>query len=681
MENNGGEDMRRTRSFAAILVAFLVTSGLGLGQAGAAGLHWHPLGPEGGWAGSLATVPGQAGMAFAGMRSSGVWMTTDAAHHWTRLPLPPEVGVQYDVPIDYRVTADPADPRTLYVTTPGSLWRSYDRGATWARSAFASTISAFAVSHSNPRVLYVSGSGYGPGLGPTPIYRSSDRGATWRESSTGLNVQPMALTVDPADPQTLYVAGWTATDLPHGRFAVSHDGGSTWQVLSTRPAPGTKLVLQAGAHPVFYTCSTLGIDASADGGLTWSTLLTASNQGCDLALDPSSPGTLYAVTTDFWATLSSTATLRKSRDGGQTWRTLRTVAGHVDALAVDSRQPARIYAGLDKGGVLKSEDGGIHWTVESKGLLASAVGDVAVDPAHSGRLYAGANGGILRTDNGGVTWTPASQGFPAGLRVTKLLVSPAASGSAGALYAGTEGGFYRSTDRGASWQGAGRDFGLSWVYDVAVDPADPERVYAAGFAEFPGSPRPPGLPVLAFSADAGATWSGPNPALDTSVLFSLAIDPADASHLYASGFSLLTSHDHGATWSSLWDASTDPLTMATIRKIVMDPHDAQTLFAVMETWSFHRLMKSSDQGRTFVPIDAALPAEIAARDMILDARTSALYAATTRGVFVSRDGGASWAADNLGMGQIPIVALTLDPARHTLYASTVGRGVYTTQIP
>jgi photosystem II stability/assembly factor-like uncharacterized protein len=680
--------MRKTRSFAAVLVAVLVIGGLGPTQGWAAGLHWHPLGPEGGWAGSLATVPGQAGMAFAGMRSSGVWMTTDAARHWARLPLPPEVGVQYDVPIDYRVAVDPADPRTLYVTTPSSLWRSYDRGATWARSAFSSTISAFALSPSNPRVLYVSGSGYGPGLGPTPIYRSTDRGATWRESSTGIAVQPAALAVDPVDPQTLYFAGWTATDAPHGRFAASHDGGLTWQVLATGSVPATKLTVQAstqaGAHPVFYTCSMSGIDSSPDGGLTWSTLLAASNQSCDLALDPSSPGTLYAATTDFWATSSFTATLRKSRDGGQTWRTLRTVAGHVDSLAVDARQPARIYAGLDRQGVLKSEDGGIHWTVESKGLLASAVSDVAVDPAHSGRLYAGANGGILRSDNGGVTWTPASQGLPADLRVTKLLASPAMSGSAGsagALYAGTEAGFYRSTDSGASWHAAGPDFGLSEVYDIAFDAVDPSRLYAVGLTDFPGSPRPPDLPVLALSDDAGATWSGPHPALYTSVLFSLAIDPADASHLYASGYSLLTSHDRGVTWSALWNALTDPSAQAAIRKVVTDPHDAQTLFAVMESWSPHRLMKSTDQGRTFIPIDAGLPAGIAARDMILDARTSALYAATTRGVFVSRDGGATWAADNLGMGQIPIVALTLDPARHALYASTVGRGVYTTQIP
>jgi len=672
--------VRQLRSVFGVLV-FTILGQFVFGQAvGAGTLRWHPLGPEGGWAESLATAPGQAGTAFAGMRNSGVWLTTDAAHHWSRLPLPPETGVLYDVPLDYHVAVDPSDPRTVYVTTPNSLWRSDDRGATWARSAFSSPISAFAVSSANPRVLYVSGSSPGPGLGPTPIYRSADRGATWQVSSTGLSVQATALTVDPVDPQTLYLSGWTANGPARGHFTVSHDGGLTWQELSARSAPDAKLVVQPGARPVFYTCSMLGVDTSVDGGLTWSTVLAASNQGCDLALDPA--GTLYAVTNDFWATSSFVATLRKTRNGGQTWRTLRTVAGHVDTLAVDSKQPARVYAGLDKGGVLKSEDGGIHWTVESTGLLASAIGDVAVDPAHPGTLYAGANGGIVHSTNGGTTWVAARQGLPANLRVTRLLARPAAPGAPAALYAGTEQGFYRSFDGGQSWQAAGSDFPLSTVYDIAFDAVVPNRLYAAGFYDFPCSPRPPNLPVLAFSDDAGATWSGPQPAPVTPGIFSLAIDPADAAHLYAAGDSLLTSYDHSATWSALWAASRDSLTLSDIRKIVADPQDAQTLYAVMEQWSLHRLMKSTDQGRTFVPIDAGLPAGIGARDMILDARNSVLYAATTRGVFVSRDGGTSWAPDNLGMGPIPIVSLTLDPqTRHVLYAGTVGRGVYATQLP
>jgi photosystem II stability/assembly factor-like uncharacterized protein len=666
--------VRKLRSVFGVLVVATLGQVVFGRAVGAGALRWHPLGPEGGWAESLATASGQAGTAFAGMRNSGVWLTTDAGHHWTRLFLPPETGVQYDVPLDYHVTGDPADPRTVYVTTPNSLWRSYDRGATWARSAFSSAISALAVSPSIPRVLYVSGSSPGPGLGPTPIYRSTDRGETWQVSSTGLSLQATALAVDPVDPQTLYLSGWTVTGPVRGRFIVSHDGGLTWQVVSTRSAPDVKLIVQPGTRPVFYTCSMLGVDASSDGGLTWSTVLAASNQGCDLALDPS--GTLYAVTNDFWATSSFMATLRKSRNGGQTWRTLRTVAGHVDTLAVDSKQPARVYAGLDKGGVLKSEDGGIHWTVESTGLLASSVGDVAVDPAHSGTLVAGANGSIVHSSNGGATWVAARQGLPADLRVTKLLAS------AGALYAGTEQGFYRSFDGGQSWQAAGSDFPLGTVYDIAFDAVVPNRLYAAGFSDFPGSPRPPNLPVLAFSDDGGATWSGPQPAPVTPAIFSLAIDPSDAAHLYAAGDSLLTSHDHGATWSALWAASRDSLTLADIRKIVADPQDAQTLFAVMEQWSLHRLMKSTDQGRTFVPIDASLPAGVLARDMVLDARTSVLYAATTRGVFVSRDSGASWAPDNVGMGPVPIISLTLDPqTRRVLYAGTVGRGVYATQIP
>jgi photosystem II stability/assembly factor-like uncharacterized protein len=486
-------------------VVLLVFAGVGLGQAAWAGsLRWRALGPEGGWAESLATAPGLEGTAFAGMAGAGVWLTTDAGSHWTRLPLPPDPDVQYDVSIQYHVTADPADPRAVYVTTQRSLWSSHDRGAHWASSTFSNPISGFAVAPSNPRVLYVSGFSAGPGLGPAPIYRSTDRGTTWRQSDTGITVQPYALAVDPKDPRTLYLAGLAFESSQAGRVAASHDGGLTWEVLSKQTNPDWKLAVRPGLPQVFYACSSVGVFSSSDGGRTWSTLLAARNDRCDLALDPAAPGTLYVVTNDFFISPGPAATLRKSRDGGLTWETIQTVADHVDTLAVDSKRPARLYAGLGKGGVLKSEDGGAHWTVQAAGLLATRVADVAVDPAHAGTLYAAAEGGIFRSGDGGATWTAAGKGLPANAGALRIVASPAAPG---VLYAGSEAGFFRSLDGGESWQAAGPDLPLSPVYDVVVDAAVPNRLYAAGYTNFPGSPKPPDLPVLAVSDDGGATWS------------------------------------------------------------------------------------------------------------------------------------------------------------------------------
>lgn len=659
--------VRRAKGFAVVLIF------AGLGQAAWAGsLQWTPLGPEGGWAVSLATAPGRAGTAVVGMAGAGVWQTTDAARHWTRLPLPPNPDEQYGVPTHYQVTLDPADPGTIYVTAPSSLWSSHDGGAHWVRKAFASPISAFAMAPSNPRVLYVSGTSPGPGVAPTPIYRSADGGATWRQSDTRIVLQPDALVVDPVDPKILYFAGHSFSALPNGRFASSHDGGLTWKVLSKRPSLDTKLVLQPGSRSVFYSCSTRGVSRSSDGGHTWSTLLAVDNNRCDLALDPSTPGTLYAVTNNLFA-FPPVATLRKSRNGGLTWETIRTVADHVDTLAVDSRLPARLYAGLGKAGVLKSEDGGAHWTVQSTGLLATSVSDVAVDPAHPGTLLAAAEGGIFRSLNGGMSWTAVGKGLPADAGVLRIVASPTAPG---VFYAGAEAGFFRSLDGGESWQ-AGAHLPMTSVLDVAVDADLPNRLYAAGVTFTTASPRPPNLPVLAVSEDGGASWSLPRQVPNVVVLSSLAVDPADPAHLYAGGDTLVTSHDHGDTWTDLGPGYRGPF----LEKVVTDPRSAQTLFEVWDYDPSKILVKSSDQGRTFIAIDAGLPRGIAVRDLVLDPRSSSiLYAATSRGVFVSRDGGASWALDNLGMGPVPVVSLTIDPlAPGMLYAGT-GRGVYATPI-
>lgn len=668
--------MGKIRRALGVWMGFAVVLVSGLGQTVWAGsLHWRPLGPEGGWVVSLAAAPGQAGTAYAGMAGSGVWKTTDGARHWARLPMPPDPDAHYDDPAQYHVTLDPVDSRTIYVWTPGSLWSSRDGGAHWVRSTFSSPISAFAVAPSNPRVLYVAGTSPGTAVQPAPIYRSADRGATWRRTDTGPAVQPLALAVDPTDPRTVYFSGRSFDNVqPFGRVEVSHDGGATWTVLASLDLFGTKLVIQPGVHPVFFACSSLGVSDSSDGGRTWSTLLAASNSHCDVALDPSTTGTLYAVTYDFFTHGYWTSTLRRSRNGGATWETLQSVADKIDALAVDSRQPARLYTGLGRKGVQTSEDAGAHWTLQDTGLFATSIADVAADPAHPETLYSAVGTGIFRSGDGGTAWTATEMSA----NVLRLVASPANPTTVGTLYAGTNAGVFRSVDAGGIWELETLPMGE--VHDLAIDPADHDRLYAAGTTSLLPGPPPFPMPTLAVSGDGGWTWVPP-PQPFFAISFSLAIDPADPTHLYAGGDALLTSHDRGATWSTLWMPSFDPLVYSDVRKVVIDPNHPQTLFAAMEPWAAHKLVKSSDQGKTFAAIDAGLP-WTAVRDLAIDPRSSVLYAATTRGVFVSRDGGASWAPDSSGLGAIPVVSLTFVPGSpNRLYAGTDGRGVFVTAVP
>ena len=155
------------------------------------------------------------------------------------------------------------------------------------------------------------------------------------------------------------------------------------------------------------------------------------------------------------------------------------VGGRVNTLAVDPRDPAVVYLGGDGSGVWKTVNCCSAATVwqpvsDQPEVAASAIGDLAIDPHDHATIYAAT--GDLRFSN----WS---------------------FGSAGLL---------RSSDAGASWQVLGAEvFGPMYppsaggfpqyqaLSKVVVDPAD-RRHLAVGSKT-----------GLFFSADAGATWTGP----------------------------------------------------------------------------------------------------------------------------------------------------------------------------
>src|SRR5439155_26123206 len=71
------------------------------------------------------------------------------------------------------------------------------------------------------------------------------------------------------------------------------------------------------------------------------------------------------------------------------------------ALAVDPQAPTTIYAGIERGGVFKSTDGGESWSAFNTGLTNLFVSSVVLDPQRPTTLYAATVGGVF------VIFTPA----------------------------------------------------------------------------------------------------------------------------------------------------------------------------------------------------------------------------------------------------------------------------------
>ena len=80
-------------------------------------------------------------------------------------------------------------------------------------------IRAIAVDAKTPKRVYAAA--------PSGLFRSDDAGFTWVESGKGLSDKPLAITTDPANPQTVFVF------LANGSLWRSNDGATSWQKMDS----------------------------------------------------------------------------------------------------------------------------------------------------------------------------------------------------------------------------------------------------------------------------------------------------------------------------------------------------------------------------------------------------------------------------------------------------------------
>jgi photosystem II stability/assembly factor-like uncharacterized protein len=169
-------------------------------------------------------------------------------------------------------------------------------------------------------------------------------------------------------------------------------------------------------------------------------------------------------------------------------------AGWATAAAGAGNESETFYLGAAGGGVWKSDDAGDTWNAVFDGVGSASVGALAVAPTNPDVLYVGmgqvtsrydiaAGDGVYRSDDAGSTWRHV--GLAASRHIGALKVHPenpdiawvAALGPA--FGPGGERGVYRTSDGGKSWQRTlfvNEDTG---AVDIALDPSDPNVLYAA----------------------------------------------------------------------------------------------------------------------------------------------------------------------------------------------------------
>jgi uncharacterized protein (TIGR03437 family) len=164
---------------------------------------------------------------------------------------------------------------------------------------------------------------------------------------------------------------------------------------------------------------------------------------------------------------------------------------------------------------------------------------IAVDPTNGQNLYVITElGGVyqlVRSTNKGNTFLPGQQTT---IQMAAVAVDPT---SAQRIFLGTNAGVYRSTNSGANFAPVNSglpDSGAVLVLSIAIDPRNGAIYIATSSGVFK-------------SVDAGAGWSAANAGLEDAFTQEILIDPHNANTLYAatSGAGVFKSVDGGANWA------------------------------------------------------------------------------------------------------------------------------------
>jgi photosystem II stability/assembly factor-like uncharacterized protein len=312
-----------------------------------------------------------------------------------------------------------------------------------------------------------------------------------------------------------------------------------------------------------------------------------------------------------------------------------------------SRRIGSIGVALALAGAVQAAAGPDAWT--PIGPDGGMITTLAAVPGDGRTLYAGARAGLYKTSDGGASWTSA------GPRLDGEDIAAVAAGPDGTVLVSDVtqsyfGRIWRSIDGGASWQD---QLLYDQVQQLAFDPLDPARVYAAG-------------PALYVSTDSGATW-GAGQYRDFTVV---AASPLQSGLVIGGGpRGLDRSTDHGATWQRL--------SRCDLRAVVFDPVSPQRVYAACGIDSNtgqpqDHLQVSVDGGATWTPAVDGLEGQTVDALAALPGVQGTVYAGTEGSViFRTTDAGAHWTAVARGIARTRVGVLAFAAGgRPSLFAGT-----------
>ncbi|MGF6986572.1 photosystem II stability/assembly factor-like uncharacterized protein [Paraburkholderia atlantica] len=355
---------------------------------------------------------------------------------------------------------------------------------------------------------------------------------------------------------------------------------------------------------------------------------------------------------------------------GQTYSGARVlISGRVTAIAPHPTNGDTVYIGTSRGGVWRTSDAGDTWTALGDNQPSLAIGALGIGTSDPNVLYAGTGEGnvqfystayplssapgvylgvgVLRSNDGGVSWTHDAAALLANHSFYRIAVDRA---DANRAFAATSLGLCRTTD-GTTWVGLSGN-GLPAISssviactDVLIDRGDisGNTVYAA----FWGSGIYKSTNALAANPNFTLVGTG-LPGGNTVSRISLKQSPSSPAHKYAlvasNGDAFLglyrTTNAAGTTWELCTNSAAIGLYGAFTSDVNVDPTTPDVVYV-----SGVELYKCRRDAMTGAWNVVNIGGNIHPDNHTFGFHPTlnqTIYSGNDGGIFVSRDGGATW---------------------------------------
>jgi photosystem II stability/assembly factor-like uncharacterized protein len=504
------------------------------------------------------------------------------------------------------------------------------------------------------------------------LFVSEDGGHNWsRFAKLGTSDDYVLdhIAIDPQNSKIIFVSAWSVQDQSAGDIFRTRNGGKDWESLPAMRGKSVRaMAISASDTKVVVAGALDGVYRSTDGGNNWQRI--SPNDGIvknieSIAVDPKDPNVIYAGTWHLaWKTIDAA-----------NWQHINK--GMIDdsdvfSIIVSSANPSEVFASACSGIYKSTSSGDLFEKVKGIPFTARRTRVLKQDPSNPAIVYAGTTEGLWKSVDEGKNWKLVGSSE---VVVNDVLIDP--RNSQRVLLATDRSGVLASDNSAASFTSSNHGYSHRYVSAILADNAEPSTLYigVVNDREFGG----------VFSThDAGQSWQQKSSGLDGRDVFTLK---------QSSSGTLVAGTNRGvfelAAGSAIWHPINNVVLEKTVsRTVTLKSGKKKTVTSIASTrtvlegrvndtdlgssrWfaaTSAGLFTSKDQGKVWM--GGAVAGE---KDFVaVQAQGNLVVAASHSSVLVSQDAGKVWQPAALASYPINVRSVTVAPEGQIFVATREG---------